>query len=305
MVEQATSRIPGTLVRQWMEDGWNRQRDEAVEACFAADFVGHDAYQPPLHGHADVRSFVHGIRSAFGDLSIRVDDVLVEGDRAATRITVRARHTGEFLGHAATGASLTFPALIIFRLQGGLFREAWQHWDVAGVVRAIREVSRGDLTGFPETDLGGDLGQAPPTRQTEAAETVRNKQLVRYWLDEAWNRHRIGVVDEVIGKDFLFHDANAPVMRGQDGMREWVRGLDEALQDISLSVDDLVAEGDKVACRLSFEAVHKGDLFGVRPTGEKIRSGALFIVQMTDGRFRAAWQVWDLFRVLQQLAVVA
>lgn len=73
------------------------------------------------------------------------------------------------------------------------------------------------------------------------------------------------------------------------------------MSDIDLNVDDLIAEGDKVACRLSFEAIHTGDLFGVAPTGKKIRSGAIFIVRMSDGQFREAWQVWDLFAVLQQV----
>ena len=302
MGEQFASRTPQSLVRQWMEEGWNQKRDEAVEACYDPRFVGHDPYQPPVHGHVGVQTFVQGIHSAFADLSVRIEDLLVEDNRTVARVTVRARHTGDFMGHSASGVSLTFPALILFRVQDGLFVEAWQHWDVAGIVRSIREASGGDLTGYPTTDLRGDLGPAPPTdRAVPATEAIRNKEVVRYWLDQAWNHRRISVVNEVIDKDFFFHDVNAPVIRGQTGMREWVQGLETALQDNSLSVDDLVAEGDKVACRLSFEAIHNGDLFGIPPTGRKIRSGALFIVQMVEGRFRAAWQVWDLFGVLRQL----
>ena len=89
---------PESLVRKWMEEGWIQGRDDAVEACYHPDFVGYDSYQDPAIGHAGVRDFVRGIRSAFADLSVRVDDILVGDDRAAARVTVTARHAGDFMG---------------------------------------------------------------------------------------------------------------------------------------------------------------------------------------------------------------
>ena len=303
MGKPSTTRTGEELVRQWMREAWNERREEAIEDCYDPDFIGVDRDET-LRGHAGVRTFFHAIHGGCGDLSVRVDDVLTEGDCVAARITAQGLHNGELVGYEASGAALTFAALICFQVRGGRFLRTWQYWDVAGVLRSIRVATGGELTGLPPSTQGGDLGPAPPTRSDVGREEIeRNKEAVRSWLEQAWNQQRIDVIDELIGEDFCFNDALA-VIRGRADMRAWVEGMHGALPDIALRVDDLIAEGDKVACRLSFEAVHGGDLFGVAPTGRKIRSGAIFIVRMADGQFREAWQVWDLFAVLQQVGAV-
>lgn len=303
MTKPSATRTPEQVVRKWMREAWNERREEAVEACFDPDFLGYDR-EMEIRGLDGARGFFRAIHGAFADLSVGVDDVLTEGDRVAVRITVRGRHTGEFMDHPASGTELTFPALVIFRVRGGRFLEAWQHWDIAGVIRSIRVACGGELTGLPPSLSNGDLGPAPTThRKVGRNEMERNKEAVRRWLNHAWNQKRLGVVDEMIADAFVFNDALS-VIHGRAEMLAWVEGLHAALTNLSLGIDDLVGEGDKVACRLSFEAVHEGDLFGVAPTGKPVRSGAIFIVRIVNGRFREAWQVWDLFAVLQQVGAL-
>ncbi len=303
MAKQSATRTPEQLVRKWMREAWKERRKEAVEACFDPQFLGYDG-ETQIRGLNGVHGFFRAIHGAFGNLSVRIDDVLTEEDRVAVQITARGRHTGDFMGYPTSKADLTFPALMIFRVHRGRFLEAWQYWDLASVVRALRLASGGAIAGLPESSLRGNLGPAPATRRSVGRqEKERNKEAVRHWLNQAWNQRRIDVTDELISDTFIFNDAFS-VIRGRTEMRAWVEGLHAAITQISLSIDDLVAEGDKVACRLSFEGVHRGDLFGIPPTAEPVTSGAIFIVRIVDGRFREAWQVWDLFAVLQQIGAL-
>ena len=103
-----------------------------------------------------------------------------------------------------------------------------------------------------------------------------NKAAVRRYFDEVWVEGNIEYVSELLTPGSLLADAvaaNALTMRA-------------AFSDIAVTIDDLIAEEDKVAARVTFTAIHSGPLFGFPPTGKSAVVSALYLFTFVDGRVR-------------------
>ena len=90
---------------------------------------------------------------------------------------------------------------------------------------------------------------------------------------------------------------------GLEGVkRKWAMYLD-AIPDFRVTTEDLVAEGDKVAIRRSYDGTHKGELLGIRATGKRVQFGSIF--RLANGRIADHWEQLDRLALMQQLGVVA
>jgi predicted ester cyclase len=76
-----------------------------------------------------------------------------------------------------------------------------------------------------------------------------------------------------------------------------------AVSDAHGTIEDMVAEGDKVACRCSFRGIHKGDLMGIAATGKQITLTGIVIYRIVDGRIQEEWDYSDTLGLMQQLGV--
>jgi steroid delta-isomerase-like uncharacterized protein len=111
-------------------------------------------------------------------------------------------------------------------------------------------------------------------------------------------------IDELVEPDVLFH---APVPSGATGaqaLKEVWTVLVRAFPDISLTVEDLIAEGDKVVGRTTVRGTHQGDYMGLAPTGKPVAYNEIFIFRIDNGRVAEIWGVVDVFSQLRQLGVI-
>ena len=132
MQEQSTLNANKALVRRWFDEVWTRGRAEAIDEMFAADGIAHglsDEAGNPLRGPADFKPFHEIFRGAFPDIEVVVEDVIAEGDKVAARCSVRARHSGDHLGVAASNAPVDFTGMTIARVRDGKIIEAWNNFD--------------------------------------------------------------------------------------------------------------------------------------------------------------------------------
>ncbi|GAA0273956.1 ester cyclase [Streptomyces polychromogenes] len=111
-------------------------------------------------------------------------------------------------------------------------------------------------------------------------------------------------IDEVFAPDVLFH---APVPNGATGAQAlkqvWVVLL-RAFPDLHVTVEDVIAEGDKVVFRNTVTGTHQGDYRGLPPTGKPVRYGEIFIFRFAGGRIAEVWGVVDVLAQLRQLGLV-
>jgi steroid delta-isomerase-like uncharacterized protein len=131
----------------------------------------------------------------------------------------------------------------------------------------------------------------------------QNKMLVQRFIEEVWNQGRFTLIDELIASDHLDHqpgtDANGP-----EGERQYVAMLRAAFPDIHFTVEDQIAEGDKVVTRWTARATHTGEFQGLAPTGRQGVVTGIWIDRVANGKFVESWSIFDELGMLQQLGVI-
>ena len=137
----------------------------------------------------------------------------------------------------------------------------------------------------------------------DPAET--NKDVIRRLLAEV-DRGDLGVVDRYYSPDYVDH-APSPVRRlaaGRDGVRQAFALFQRAFPDTRHTIEDLVAEGDRVVARISARGTHTGELFGHAPTGRVVTQTAIAIYRIVNGQIVERWAEQAL-GILDQLGVPA
>jgi steroid delta-isomerase-like uncharacterized protein len=108
-----------------------------LDRFFAPDVVSHDMPPGFPQGVEGVRRFFQTFRDAFPDVTVRVDEVVVEGDRAAVATTIEGTHTGELLGMAPTGRRVSVTGIDLVRVAGGRIVEHRGLTDTVGLLRQL------------------------------------------------------------------------------------------------------------------------------------------------------------------------
>lgn len=127
-----------------------------------------------------------------------------------------------------------------------------------------------------------------------------HKELVRRMYGEAWNEGRLDVVDEICSPDYRGFGPYGNEM-GPDSVKNGIRSRRDAFPDVHVTVDDIVSEGDKVVCRLTFTGTHCGEYQGIAPTGKSVTWTGIWIYRVADDKFVERWHNWDLHSLLEQL----
>jgi steroid delta-isomerase-like uncharacterized protein len=127
------------LERRFFE-GWNKGKAAAMavidETC-APNIVFHDSTGREIRGLKDFKQYISELCSAFPDLHCTIDDMIVEGDKAATRYTMTGTHKGEAMGIPPTNKKVTVWAISIDHIAGGKFVESWSRMDTLSFMQQL------------------------------------------------------------------------------------------------------------------------------------------------------------------------
>jgi steroid delta-isomerase-like uncharacterized protein len=136
------------------------------------------------------------------------------------------------------------------------------------------------------------------------ANTFENKKIVQRFA-EVWSAGGLAIVDELASPDILVAYPFPPEpMRGREAFKDFLAKFFAALPDVTVSVDDMVAEGDKVAARWSFRGTHNGPLFGCPPTGRTVEGSGQAFYRVIDGKVVEEIGVGNTLGVLLQIGAV-
>ena len=127
-----------------------------------------------------------------------------------------------------------------------------------------------------------------------------NKAIVHRWI-EAENKKDLAVLDELMAADYF--DPSLPV-RGREGAKQLMAMMVKAFPDTHETIEDIIAEGDKVWTRIKVTQTHTGEYRGLAPTGKKITFTAVVIWRIVDGKVVESWGVYDSLDFLKQLGVI-
>lgn len=130
-----------------------------------------------------------------------------------------------------------------------------------------------------------------------------NKRLVRRLYEETRNKGNFAVADELAAGDLLIHLPTKEI-RGAEGAKQEIVALREAFPDIHFTIDDQIAEGDRVVTRWSAHGTHTGTFLGLPATGKHVRVMGIDIDRFADDKVVECWVNQDDLGLLQKLGVV-
>ena len=108
-------------------------------------------------------------------------------------------------------------------------------------------------------------------------------------------------LDELIAPDVVDHNPIPDQVPGRDGFKQWMAAARTAFPDMRGTVEDVIAEGDRVAARMTWHGTHRGEFVGVRPTGKGVSFSAFHLVRFSQDRAVEWWGTADLLGLLHQL----
>ena len=132
-----------------------------------------------------------------------------------------------------------------------------------------------------------------------------NKALVRRMFEEAYNANNLAIVDEVIAKDYVGYYPDSQKKRGPEEVRQHFARDHAGWPDALITIDDQVAEGDKVVTRWTWGGTHTGHWFKVVPTGKYSTCPGVTISRIAGGKIVEAWWIWDNLGFLGQLGLAS
>lgn len=130
-----------------------------------------------------------------------------------------------------------------------------------------------------------------------------NKAVLRRVAEEIFNKGDLAVADELIASNYVYHGSGGQEYKGPEGFKRIATMFRTACPDLHMTVEDMVAEGDKVAHRLTIRGTHKGELMGIAPTGKQLTISAVTISRFAGGKEAEAWSNLDMLGMYQQLGV--
>ena len=133
---------------------------------------------------------------------------------------------------------------------------------------------------------------------TEPMSTNDNKALVRRFITEIFEQGRVEAVDELCAEDFIGHTWGEI---DREGLKQTMGRVAKSLADVHFTVEDEIAEGDRVAVRVTASARQVGEIAGQAGTGRSYTIGEIHIFHVRDGKVAEHWHQYDQMARMKQL----
>jgi steroid delta-isomerase-like uncharacterized protein len=128
---------PGTLIHRWFDEVWNHGREDTVDQLFAPDGIAHGLGEgaSEVRGPDAFKIFLRNMRAALPDVNVRIEDTIVQADKAVVRVFLKGTHLGEGLGLPPSGRQVEISGIVIIRVAGSQIVEGWNNWDQLGLLQ--------------------------------------------------------------------------------------------------------------------------------------------------------------------------
>lgn len=131
-----------------------------------------------------------------------------------------------------------------------------------------------------------------------------NKAVARRFMEEVLNKHDLTILDQFMAPDIVDHDLFPGLPQGIEGQRQALGILFKAAPDQHYSIDDVIAEGDKVVVRSMLSGTNTGEFMGIPPSGKPIQVEGIDIVRIANGKWVEHWGVFDALGMMMQIGAV-
>jgi steroid delta-isomerase-like uncharacterized protein len=134
--------------------------------------------------------------------------------------------------------------------------------------------------------------------------TKTNKTTFRHLVDELINNKNYEVIDELFAPDFVEHEEIPGIDLGREGLRQAFQMFHIAFPDLQVTIQDILADGDKVVARERWTGTHQGEFMGMPATGKQVDFSVIDIVRLAEGKLVEHWAVSDMLVLMTQLGAI-
>jgi steroid delta-isomerase-like uncharacterized protein len=138
-----------------------------------------------------------------------------------------------------------------------------------------------------------------------ADERERNKAVIRRFVEEVQNEKDAAAYDELNDSAFVNLSAPPGMPADKEGGKAYLFGFLNAFPDSRFTIDDMIAEGDRVVTKKTFRGTHTDEFMGIPATGKEVELQYVDIMRVRDGRIVEHWLSMDQLSFMQQLGVIS
>lgn len=134
-----------------------------------------------------------------------------------------------------------------------------------------------------------------------------NKDLVQRFYDDVLTGGQLDLIDKLAGEDFVDHEGmpgQPTPVQGRENMKEFIQEFHNAFPDLEVTVNESIAEGDRVTVRSTWAGTHEGALFGIEPSNQPVEFTCIDIVRIEDGLAREHWGLTDNLTLFSQIGAI-
>ncbi len=129
----------------------------------------------------------------------------------------------------------------------------------------------------------------------------QSKAVYRSWIEEVWNRGNLAAADDLVATDCLDHNPLPGFPPGRAGLNQLATMVRTGHSDVHFTLEDLIAEGDKVVGRWTMQGTHDGPFLGVPPSGRPVTLSGIDIVRVAAGKIVEIWHLEDALGHMRQI----
>lgn len=137
--------------------------------------------------------------------------------------------------------------------------------------------------------------------------TEQYKATARRWFTDIIAQGQLGVADEIFAANHVIHDPHAPPSGwpdGPEGLKMVATVFGGGFSDWEITIEDQLAEGDRVATRWKASATNSGPLMGMPPTGRRVTVTGVNVARFAGGKIAESWFNFDMLSLLQQVGAI-
>jgi steroid delta-isomerase-like uncharacterized protein len=129
----------------------------------------------------------------------------------------------------------------------------------------------------------------------------RNKAIYQQYIQQVFNQGQLEMLDQLLAPSYVYHEAPPEILPGAEGIKQVVSMFRTAFPDLEITIEDQIAEDDKVCSRATTRGTHQSKIFGIPATGKAVAMTGLTLVRIVEGRIVESWVKNDVMGLMSQL----
>jgi predicted ester cyclase len=288
------------LARGLYDDLGSRAFDAAAERVADSALVLNVATGDIYRGTAGFLEFVRGWGVAFPDLRIEHLRLVADEGHVAAEYEIVGTHTGPLVtprGHIPpTAMEVQLRCADVLEVHSGRITNIRTYFDSVTLLRQLGIVP-GSPIHAPDRRAPLDLYAQP----VESHAPLRHKVIVQRYLQDVFNRQDPAAASDTCARQYHWHGGSLGEARGLPEYQIVLATFFTAFPDFHLEIQDMLAEGDRVAVRYSMNGTHLGDFQGIAPTFKRVSGSGINSYRFEESRIVEEWWQGDILVLLQQM----